>query len=184
MVSAVSESAPDSGLSRPRYSAKAAWMSATIAALSSGRARRIAKSGKLASEIVLGQPRVADVVLEPRGLAVEAQRRLADGAVTLLGHHDVGEAVDLLAALLPAVVAVAELLDALLGPLRRLRAGEIVFLAEDEHHDVGVLLDGAGLSEVRELRPLVLPGFHRARELGERQHGNVELLRQRLQSAG
>ena len=57
----------------------------------------------------------------------------------------------------------------------------IIFLAEHEQHDVGVLLDRAGFAQVRKLRPLVLAVLDLARQLRQRQDRNVELLGQRLQ---
>src|SRR5215471_12080285 len=55
--------------------------------------------------------------------------------------------------------------------------------AVDEHHEVGVLLDRARLAQVGELRALVLRRalFRRARELRERHHRYIELLRERLE---
>src|SRR3546814_15329986 len=57
-------------------------------------------------------------------------------------------------------------------------------LAENEQHDVGVLLDGAGFAQVRKLRALVLALLHLTRELRQRQHREVPLLGERLQAAG
>jgi hypothetical protein len=45
----------------------------------------------------------------------------------------------------------------------RLAVLEIVFLAENEHHDVGVLLDRSGFAQVRELGTLVLAVLDLAR---------------------
>jgi hypothetical protein len=47
----------------------------------------------------------------------------------------------------------------------------VVFLAIDEHHHVGVLLDRARLAQVRQLRALVLAVLHLARQLGQRDDG-------------
>ena len=51
----------------------------------------------------------------------------------------------------------------------------------DEHDDVRVLLDGAGLAQVGQLRPLADALLDRSGELREREHGDVELLREDLQ---
>ena len=60
----------------------------------------------------------------------------------------------------------------------------VVFLAEDEDHHVGVLLDRAGFTQVRELRPLVVAAFDLPRELRQGEHGHIQLLGQRLQLGG
>ena len=60
----------------------------------------------------------------------------------------------------------------------------VVLLAEHEHHHVGVLLDGAGFAQVGELRALVLAALDLARELGEGDDRDVQLLGDRLQALG
>jgi len=60
----------------------------------------------------------------------------------------------------------------------------IVFLAEDEHHDVGILLDRTGFSQIRQHRPLVLALLDGARELRQGQYRHVQFLGDRLQPAG
>ena len=60
----------------------------------------------------------------------------------------------------------------------------VVFLAVDEQHHVGVLLDRAGFTQVRKLRPLVVAAFHLTRQLRQRQDRHVEFLRQRLELGG
>ena len=57
-----------------------------------------------------------------------------------------------------------------------LLAGEVIFLAVDEEHHVGILLDGAGLSEVGQLRALVVAVFDLARKLREGDDGNASSL--------
>ena len=52
----------------------------------------------------------------------------------------------------------------------------------DEHHHVGVLLDGAGFAQIGELRAALI-ALGRARELAEDEHGNLQLLGQALQAA-
>src|SRR5262249_11176133 len=66
----------------------------------------------------------------------------------------------------------------------RLLVLEIIFLAEQEQHDVGVLLDRAGFAQVRELRALVIPVLDLARELREREDRHLELLGERLETCG
>ena len=127
---------------------------------------------------------VGDEVAELRGVAVETQHHVVDRAVTLFCHDDLGLSVGLLAKVLPTIVAIAELLDALVRPLHRLRAMKVVILAEDKHDDIGILLDGAGLTQIAEQRPLVLALLDRSRELRQRQDGHVELLSERLETAG
>jgi hypothetical protein len=64
----------------------------------------------------------------------------------------------------------------------RLLGGEVIILAVDEQHNVGVLLDRAGLAKVGQLRALVLALLDGAAELGQGQHRHVQLLGQRLQA--
>jgi hypothetical protein len=71
-------------------------------------------------------------------------------------------------------------------PRRRIGAAiafEVVLVAIDEHHHVGVLLDRAGIAEVRQLRPLVGPLLDGAAELAQRQHRARRALGERLQAA-
>src|SRR5947209_3916724 len=56
-------------------------------------------------------------------------------------------------------------------------------LAEDEYHDVRVLLDRAGLAEVGELRSLPRTLFGRPAQLRERDDRHLELLRDALQAS-
>src|ERR1043165_1688721 len=84
----------------------------------------------------IGQVVVGHVVAEPGGLALELQDHLADRAVTLLADDDLGQFMDLIHLRLPGHM----LRRALAGLLAR----QVVLVAIDEHHDVGVLLDRAG----------------------------------------
>ena len=60
--------------------------------------------------------------------------------------------------------------------------GRLVVLGPvEEEHDIGVLLDRSRLTQVRELRTLVVPELDRARELRERDDGHVELAREVLE---
>jgi hypothetical protein len=60
----------------------------------------------------------------------------------------------------------------------------VVLVAVDEHHEVGVLLDRAGLAQVRQHGALVRALLDAAVELRERDHGHLQLARQRLEAAG
>ena len=52
---------------------------------------------------------------------------------------------------------------------------QIIFLAIDEHHHVGVLFDRAGFAKVGQNRPLVIAGVNATRQLRKRQH-NLSLI--------
>src|SRR3546814_9590672 len=60
----------------------------------------------------------------------------------------------------------------------------VILVAVDEHDDVGVLLDRAGLAQVGELRALVLALLDGARELREGEDRHIEILGQGLEAAG
>src|SRR6185437_42793 len=104
-------------------------------------------------------------VLEARELAEIGQMDGAGGAVALLGDDDLGLALRvgiLLAVLVLVVVAVAM----------------------DEGDHVGILLDGSGFAEIGKHRLLVASALLRgSAELGECDDRDVELFRERLQSA-
>src|SRR3546814_748319 len=136
------------------------------------------------SGVGIGQVVFLRQVAELGDDAAELQLDGADRSVALLGDIHLGHVVHLLAALLPAIVALEEFLLALVGALRRLAALVVVLLAIDEHDHVGVLLDGAGFTQVGKLWPLVLTLLDRARKLRQGQHRHVELLGDRLQPAG
>ena len=59
-------------------------------------------------------------------------------------------------------------LEVLLGAGLGLLVLQVIFLAVDEQHDVGVLLDRAGFAQVGELRPLVVAVLDLAGELRQR----------------
>src|SRR5712671_3260652 len=143
-----------------------------------------ARAGGGGLERAIGEVVAAHEIVEPGGLAVEAQRHLADRPVALLGDEHFTGAAHFGQPLVPMFVALVELVVALLGPPHWLAAAQIVFLAEDEHDHVGVLLDRAGFAQVGELRALVVAVLDGTRELRQRQHGNIELLGERLQAAG
>ena len=80
--------------------------------------------------------------------------------------------------------AVAVLGDDQVGDPLALGLLVVVLVAVDEHHEVGVLLDRAGLAQVREHGPLVRALLDAAVELRERDHRALELARERLEAAG
>src|SRR3546814_18385463 len=80
---------------------------------------------------------IGDQVAEARGVAVEGELARADGAVALLGDDDLGLAVGALAALLPALQALVELVLVLAFALAGLGALGIVLLARSEERRVG-----------------------------------------------
>src|SRR4051812_46010496 len=125
-----------------------------------------------------------DEIVEFCRFGLEMQLDVADRPVPLLGDNDFRGPEGRLAALLPAVVAVVELVVVLLRAADRLAARQVIFLAEDEHHDVGVLLDRAGFAQIGQHRPLVLALLDGARQLRQRQDRHLQLLRYRLQPAG
>src|SRR5690349_13193234 len=137
-------------------------------------ARSPARRGRESVDAI-GEAVGADEVLEFRGFMREPQRHLADRAMALLGDENFRGAMYLLEPGLPILIAQIVALVALFRAARRLAAGEIILLAEDEHHDVGVLLDRARFAQVREHRPLVVALLDGARELGERDDRDVEL---------
>ena len=89
----------------------------------------------------------------------------ADRTVALLADDDLGFALERVAVLVHRPV--------------------VELLAVEEHDQVGVLLDGARLAQVGELRALVVARalLRRARELRQRDDRNAQLLRERLEPA-
>ena len=105
----------------------------------------------------------AGKVLESGVLLQKRQAHRSSGAVALFADDELGHAFDvgIALALLP-----------------------VHFFAEDEEHDIGVLLERARLAQVRELRPVIAAGFWRAAELAEREDRHPELLGENLQRPG
>ena len=68
--------------------------------------------------------------------------------------------------------------------LRGLAHLVIIFLAEHEQHDVGILLDRARLAQVGKLRTFIIAAFDLARQLRQRQDRNVKILGERLEPRG
>src|SRR3954466_12107445 len=86
---------------------------------------------------------------EPRVLALEGERHVAEAAVAVLGDDEVGLA-------------------------RAVGVLVVVLVAVDEHDEVGVLLDLAGLAQVGEHRALVGARLDAARQLRQRDDGDLE----------
>src|SRR5436853_7746545 len=94
-------------------------------------------------------------VREAGGIVQEREVEFPDWSIALLGNDDLGFAAKL------GIVLLVDL------------------FAKDKHNNVGVLLDGAGLAEIAELRTMVAAAtFGSAAELGEGNYGNFEFLRQ------
>src|SRR3954464_14427715 len=83
-----------------------------------------------------------------------------------------------------AQAAVAVLGDDQVGLTRAVGVLVVVLVAVDEHDEVGVLLDLAGLAQVGEHRALVGARLDAARQLRQRDDGDLELAREDLQAAG
>ena len=60
----------------------------------------------------------------------------------------------------------------------------VVILAVEKRDQIGVLLDGARLAKVGEIRAPSLPRLDRPGELAQRHHRDIQLLRQTLEPAG
>ena len=125
----------------------------------------------------LGQALFAHQRGEARDRGLELQLDRAGRAMALLADDDFGLAVHLV----PLGLPFGEFLAA---ARPRLAHQVVIFLAEDEQHHVGVLLDRARFTQVRELRALVVAAFDLARELRQRHDRHVQFLRQRLELGG
>src|SRR4029078_467260 len=136
-----------------------------------GRQRGYSRLASVRAELV-----VAGEIAEARQVAFERQLDRADGAMALLADDDLGLSGDGHHLLLP--------FGELGGSLRRLKALDVIFLAEHEHHDVGVLLDRARLAKVGELRTLVLALLDLARQLRQRDDRHRKLLGEGLEAGG
>src|SRR5690606_34451755 len=100
--------------------------------------------------------------LEPRALLAEEEL------------HDAGRPV--------ALLADDQLRPALESLLLRLHRRNVILRTVQEHDQIGILLERAGLAQVRELRPVVRALLGRTRELREREDRHRELLAERLQA--
>ncbi len=104
--------------------------------------------------------------------------------MALLRDDELGLVMGLLHVLLPLLQRLLVLLRIVEVHVLRLALLQVVLVAVDEHDRVGVLLDRAGFAKIRKLRPLILPVLDLAGELGERDDGNGQFLRDRLQALG
>src|SRR6476646_10646063 len=95
----------------------------------------------------LRQMVVGAEIAKTRHGGVELQLHGAGWAVALFADDDLGLAVHQRHLGLP--------LQMLFAARPRLLVAQVIFLAEHEQHDVGVLLDRTGFAKVRKLRPLV-----------------------------
>src|SRR5262249_55988821 len=116
------------------------------------------------SLVALGQLEFLRKIAEARELALEGELHRADRTMALLADDHLGLARHSHHLRLP----IAELRCS----LARLLPLDIVFLTEHEHDNVGVLLDRARFTQIRELRPLVLALLHLTRELRKRNDRN------------
>ncbi len=108
-------------------------------------------------------------VAEAGELTLERQANGADGAVALLADHNFGFAVQALHFILPRGHFVVLVITGLFALF-------VVFLAVHEHHDVGVLLNRARFTQVRELRAFIFAIFDLTRELREGHDGDLQFL--------
>ena len=74
-------------------------------------------------------------IFETHILFDEGELHRAHGTVALFGDHHIGNALILF-------------------------GGVLIFLAHQQDHQVSILFDGAGFTQIRKLRFVVLPGFH------------------------
>src|SRR5690349_12047264 len=116
--------------------------------------------------LAMGGCRRRREVVEPGEFFSEDELRHPRRAVALLSDDYFGEALDTLVRF---------------GVDRPV----VKLLAIDEAHDIGVLLDRAGLAQIRQLRPPVLAAtlLRRARELRDREDRHIQLLGERLERA-
>src|SRR3569832_1100385 len=111
---------------------------------------------------VLGEIREAGVA------AVELEFDAVGRAVTMLLHQHLGLAGGAVELLRPLHVVGRTGLG--------LPGREIILFAIDEHHDVGVLFERAGLAKVGEDGTLVVAGVDATAELRKRHDRNIEVL--------
>src|SRR5258708_28663778 len=130
--------------------------------------RSISRTAFAALSVLIGDVVVADIIVELGDLALEAQLDRSNRAMALLGDDDFGEPGDALDILRPAVAAVVELVVGLVRPAHRLGTADIVFLAEDEHVDFGVLFCRARFAGGAPHCTLAPPVFDRSRGTGPR----------------
>ena len=94
---------------------------------------------------------------------IDAEIYISGRTVTMLGYDELGH--------IELAVFCGEL-------------GIVLIIAVDKHDDVGILLDGAGISKVGELRSVAVAGFDSARELRQCDDRNIEFFSQSLETSG
>src|SRR6056297_17679 len=120
--------------------------------------RFVAGTVRRLSGVVVYAVAVLDVVAEAQVLTFEVQHEITGCAVAVLADDDLGLAL-----------------------VRRIVVVDFITVNEQDH--VGILLDGAGFTQVGHHRPLVGPLLQRAVELGKRDDRYLELLGKRLEAA-
>src|SRR5271166_4954173 len=140
----------DRGRSWGGYGRHCRMRPACVIVAMTGRANLVVRSAAALAfrSYLVRKLRVALEIIESRHRRLELQVDGAGRAMALLADDDLGLAVHRSHLQLPFRV--------LIGPGSWLLVAEIVFLAEYEHHDIGVLLDGARFAQVRELRSFVV----------------------------
>ena len=96
-------------------------------------------------------------------LTLPVQRHAAQIAVTVLRHDDLG------------LVFV--------HVFGRSRFVRVVCVSVQEQHDVGILLDGAGISKVRKYRAVLLSLFTRTGKLRQCHNRDIQLFRHDLEAS-
>ena len=96
--------------------------------------------------------------------------------MALLADDDFGAAMDLVHLGLPVQM--------FFGAGAGLFVFQVILLAEYEHDDVGVLLDGPRFAKIGELRAFVVALFDLTRELREGNDGNGEFLGEGFEAGG
>src|SRR5690349_16754277 len=96
-----------------------------------------------------GQPVLVGRVAEFREAALETEALLAGAAVAVLGDDQLGHARDLAVLGFPFLEGREDLDRVARDRVLRLVRLQIIFLAIDEEHDVGVLLDRSRFAQVR-----------------------------------
>ena len=94
----------------------------------------------------------------------------------LLRNVHLGDTLHLRHPTLPLQVSV--------GPLLRFRILQIILLAIEQQHHVGVLLERTGITQIAKQRALVIALVHFTGHLGERHNGDLQFLRERLERGG
>ena len=118
------------------------------------------------------QPGIVRQIREARELGLEGEADRTRRAVPLLGDDDLGPP--------PCRFELGLPVEMILRARIRLAIGDVIFLAEDEQHHVGIRSIEPDFTQIGELRPACPRGFPTCRErLRERDDRHVEFLGQR-----